>query len=269
MMLRMVVGSLLVCAGLAQAAPRILQAPAGMPASTQAFVSSRAPNVTETNWFYRDGSEGNYVVIGAEDLLGGRDLGGRAGIEAGALKQVLSIDLAALLRSAPFASELVPPATPNTPTFELVPVVFLGANYELKGKDETESGKKELVRPLTMECTLYVQLLEGVKPIWHARYRVQLSQEYLLTAALDVERVRADLHGCLIEAHRLFAGHVDHHFKVAGHYKFQTTHQGAIRGLLLESELPGHLITPDAFGLSEFPRESVLGEIEPQQKTRH
>jgi hypothetical protein len=184
------------------------------------------------------------------------------------LKKVLSIDLAALLRSGPFASELVPPATPDTLTYELVPLVILGADYELKGKDETVSGKKELVRPLTMACSLYVQLLKGVKPIWRARYHVRLSQEYLLTGELDVERVRADLRGCLIESQRLFAGHVDHRLKAAGHYKFQTRHHETIKGPLVESELPGRVIMPDALGLSEFPREDVVGEIEVQQKTR-
>jgi hypothetical protein len=243
-----------------------LQEPQVLPPSTHAYISLRTPSWGETLWIPH---EGNFVVHGADSLIRELDkMAPQGGTEADVLKRLLSIDLAALLRSAPFASELIPPATPDSLTYEMLPLVILDANYELKPKEETESGKKELTRPLRMSCSLYVQLLKGVKPIWRTRYHVQLSQKHFLTPALDVEGVRAELQGCLVEAHRLFAGYLDHSLEATGKYKFRAKHYGNQKSPLVESELPERVIMGDEFGFIELPRDFVIGEIESQQKSR-
>lgn len=204
--------------------------------------------------------QGNFVVHGVDFWLPtGRSAGDP---EAVALAKILALDRSEISSSDSAAKGLIPPATTQSPTYELVPLVVLNVDFELQPK---EPGKRrELDQKIYVTCVFFVHLLVGSKPTWDAEYWVEMPQRMSLTVDLDVQPMRADIAECLHRALNLYSGHVDGRLKPSGKFKIRTRFDGVFKGAIVESELPNWVVFPTSSGYVQVPKEFIQGPIQRQ-----
>jgi hypothetical protein len=250
----------LLAAACTTATPKEPPAMAGHPA--RSYLAQRLPTDDEKIATYSVPAShfGVSVTPGAGNVATGLLLGplgvamniatlrAEAAEHAEALKEVMALDVAALLREEAPDLGGAEDAARDARRFELVPAVT------------TVFADRETYR---LSCSIIATLIDNGGASWRLRYTASPEGDYKLPGGTGGAEMKPVLRSCIARAYALYRSHLAGEFAVWRSYELETT-DGLLPGTTTltlpvhEASLPTRVVTNNGFALREMRPGSII-----------